>query len=58
MRELTKKEIQQVSGGNLPATIGGIALAWDIGTSIGRTINRYNASQGRSFGKALFKATH
>ena len=59
MRELTRKEVQQVSGGaNIPGIIGAVQLAWIIGTSTGNAINYYNSSQGRSFGKALFNATN
>lgn len=57
MRELTKHEIENVNGGsllaNIPGTLGGIALAWEIGYGTGMAVNNFNASQGRSFGQSL-----
>ena len=60
MRELTKSEVKQVAGGllNIVGYVGAVQLAWAIGIGTGNAINSYNSSQGRSFGRSLFKATH
>ena len=59
MRELTEKEVKQVTGGaNIVGIIGPEQLAWVTGTSTGNAINFYNTSHGRRFGRAQYKATN
>lgn len=55
MRELTNDELNEVSGGNIPAYLAGASFAWEIGTATGRSINRFNQRfSGVSLGAAIF----
>ncbi len=55
LRELTLEELRMVNGGNMPSVFGAIALAWNIGYSTGRAINRFNSSRGTSLGSAIYQ---
>ena len=59
MRDLTEKEVRDVSGGNLfVAGYLGLVSSYATGVFIGRTINSYNTSAGRSFGGSIYYLMH
>ena len=59
MRDLTEKEVREVSGGNLfIAGVLGLASSYSTGAFIGGTINEYNASKGYSFGGSIYYLLH
>jgi hypothetical protein len=59
MRDLTEKEVREVSGGN-PGVVAflGVVSSYNTGYFIGNLANRYNTSAGRSFGGSIYYLLH